>query len=139
MKRCTVLVVLLLVACSNIQPHERSIVGQWSWNIHDHAKHYEYDGEISFRRDGTMSRSSEACFEDGPCFAEDSFGIHHYGWFIQDTRLCFAEDKRSWKKRSAPNPDQQCSWKVRRELSGNVIVLMWDDTLDELVELKRVQ
>ena len=136
MKALSILLNFLMLGCTPLQSYEKEVVGVWTWDIRDSTKRYEHYGEISLNPSGTMSRSSEFRL-NGLNMAEDSFGRHSYGWFIESDKLCFAADKRSWKRRYTSDPEVQCKWKIHRGSTGNPIVVMWDGVLESHVELSR--
>ena len=126
----------LAAACSRLSETESAAVGTWNWHVWDDRIGYQHDGLISLRGDGQYSSSSEITHGEYT-LADDGFGTHRHGWFVDGDRLCFVNSKEDWKNRRLDNPESQCDWRIRDCPGAACTVLMWDPTLEQHFELTR--
>jgi len=111
-------VVLVLAGCTRLSPEERAISGEWDWDYRDSDLEYFYGGYISLRSDGQYSTSSESYYA-GKGLADDSFGIHRYGWLVRDGFVCFVDSRNARLDRVVEDPQASCNWKITLDADGD--------------------
>ena len=105
----------------------RTLLGHWQYE--DGPNECRNHVSISFRKNGTYSRSAVNC-----SIATDSFGEYFYGWYVVDNYICFASNKDELKSKT--HLQERCKWKVV-SMGKSSIVVRPNDELKEVFTLLR--
>lgn len=119
----------------NSRQMEQIIVGQWEWEVG--PEHCASLVNMAFKRNGTYTRTTESC-----SFADDGFGIFHYGWYVANEHLCFVSISEQFengnpgdsvyktlfaKRKQEGYSIENCHWKMQRATRSRVTITVKHD------------
>lgn len=137
MRYVCLLSLVFLNGCSSLSEIERQYAGEWTWRYNSRDGSCSDTGYLSLRRDGQYSVSSEGGCED--IIASDSFGIHRYGWYASDNKICLSANEEERQLRVMTENCKEFGYVMARDKEGKHILLKQSRIIEEVdfIELAR--